>query len=70
MTAWEKLRQTNKRTKPFIDVGLHWANIYYNRMDNTRAYVIAMCKSSHVFWHARSLIADIMRFSGRSVATV
>ena len=45
MTAWENLRDSNKHMKPFILVGLYWANHYYGRMDNTRAYVIAMCKS-------------------------
>ena len=45
MTAWENLRNSNQRIKPFILVGLHWANSYYGQMDNTRAYIIAMCKS-------------------------
>ena len=45
MSAWEKLGDDNKRIDPFIQVGLYWANRYYGRMDNTRAYVIAMCKS-------------------------
>ncbi|KIK12635.1 hypothetical protein PISMIDRAFT_120519, partial [Pisolithus microcarpus 441] len=42
MTAWEKLREMNKRIAPFIDVGLKWAKQYYNRMDNTQAYIISM----------------------------
>ncbi|KIK14506.1 hypothetical protein PISMIDRAFT_84486, partial [Pisolithus microcarpus 441] len=42
MTAWEKLRETNKCIAPFIDVGLKWAKQYYNRMDNTQAYIISM----------------------------
>ena len=45
MTAWENLRDSNKRIKPFIRAGLYWADRYYGQMDNTRAYVIAMCKS-------------------------
>jgi hypothetical protein len=44
MTAWEKKAEQIPRLKPFIDVGLRWATKYYKRMDNTKAYVIAMCK--------------------------
>lgn len=44
MTAWEKKAERTPRLKPFIDVGLEWAKKYYTRMDNTRAYVVAMCK--------------------------
>ncbi|KAF9236569.1 hypothetical protein BU15DRAFT_31483, partial [Melanogaster broomeanus] len=42
MTIWEKHARANKHIAPFINVGLHWANIYYNRMDNTTAYIVAM----------------------------
>ncbi|KIK21669.1 hypothetical protein PISMIDRAFT_103770 [Pisolithus microcarpus 441] len=42
MTAWEKLHETNKHIAPFIDVSLKWAKQYYNRMDNTQAYIISM----------------------------
>ena len=45
MTAWGKLCETNKCITPFIQVGIDWAMTYYSRMDNTRAYVVAMCKS-------------------------
>jgi hypothetical protein len=45
MTLWEKVGKTNKHAKYFIEIGLYWANIYYNWMDNTQAYVIAMRKS-------------------------
>ena len=45
MTTWEKLCETNKCIAPFIQVGIDWAMTYYSRMDNTRAYVVAMCKS-------------------------
>ena len=44
MTAWENKVKATPRLKPFIDIGLKWAEKYYKRMDDTRAYVIAMCK--------------------------
>lgn len=44
MSAWEALGTTNPRLQPWTDVGLVRATQYYKRMDNTRAYVIAMCK--------------------------
>jgi len=28
-----------------LDEGLAWATTYYSRMDNTKAYIIAMCNS-------------------------
>ncbi|KIK19162.1 hypothetical protein PISMIDRAFT_43286, partial [Pisolithus microcarpus 441] len=42
MTAWEKMQQENRRLAPFIEVGLIKARRYYNRMDNTKAYIISM----------------------------
>ena len=44
MTKWETLAKKKPWLKPFIDEGLKWAKIYYNRMDRTNAYVISMCK--------------------------
>ena len=54
MTAWENKAQETPRLQPFIDVGLKWAKKYYKRMDNTRAYVVAMCKFTLV--HSRVVI--------------
>jgi hypothetical protein len=42
MSSWEMLADKHERLKPLIDIGLVWAKKYYCRMDNTRAYVIAM----------------------------
>src|ERR1700679_3427693 len=42
MTSWEMLGEKHPRLAPFIDIGLKWASKYYCRMDQTRAYVIAM----------------------------
>lgn len=46
MTRWEKLAEDVPTLKKFIDPGLQKAYEYYNRMDETKAYVIAMCTSS------------------------
>lgn len=44
MTQWEKLGKENPHLKPFIQPGLEWAYKYYNRMDRTTAYIVAMCE--------------------------
>jgi hypothetical protein len=44
MTRWENLRTDNPILAPLINVGLHWAKKYYSRMDDTDAYVVAMCE--------------------------
>jgi hypothetical protein len=48
MTSWETIRDKNPQLASWVDIGLHWATKYYGRMDRTRAYIIAMCKSSMV----------------------
>ncbi|KAI5991337.1 hypothetical protein EDC04DRAFT_2911577 [Pisolithus marmoratus] len=40
----EALGETNACLKPWTDVGLKWAVEYYQHMDSTRAYVVAMYK--------------------------
>jgi hypothetical protein len=42
MSSWEQLADKIPRLKPFIDEGLTWALKYYERMDRTDAYIIAM----------------------------
>ena len=44
MTRWEKLRTKFPELKPWVDIGLEWATKYYTRMDDTDAYVVAMCE--------------------------
>lgn len=44
MTKWDTLALKKPWLKPFIDEGTEWAKKYYVRMDDTDAYVIAMCK--------------------------
>jgi len=49
MTKWEQLGDMHRCLKPWTDIGLKWANKYYKRMDDTRAYIIAMCEFSLFF---------------------
>jgi hypothetical protein len=44
MTKWEKLAEEHPRLKLIIREGLEWAYKYYDRMDHTKAYIVAMCK--------------------------
>jgi hypothetical protein len=44
MTVWERIREKHKETKNWVDVGLTWATKYYDRMDCTQAYIMAMCE--------------------------
>jgi hypothetical protein len=46
MTRWEKLAKDMPRLKRYIQPGLDSAYEYYTRMDDTKAYVIAMCTFS------------------------
>ena len=43
MTRWEKLAKDMPKLKKYIQPGLDSAYEYYSRMDETNAYVIAMC---------------------------
>ena len=45
MTALEEYGTHLPRLKPILDEGLAWATTYYSKMDHTKAYIIAMCKS-------------------------
>lgn len=44
MTEWERIAERYECLQPWINIGLHWATKYYIRMDDTEAYVVAMCK--------------------------
>jgi hypothetical protein len=44
MTEWEVLGKKFAVLKPWTAIGLRWATKYYIRMDDTEAYVLAMCK--------------------------
>lgn len=43
MTVWEVLAETEPKVAPAIRVGLDVAYKYYHKMDQTHAYVVAMC---------------------------
>lgn len=42
MTRWETLSERHPHLAPFIEPGLAKARQYYSRMDDTKAYVVAM----------------------------
>jgi len=42
MQSWEKLKESQKNLAPAIDIGLKYAYKYYERMDKTSAYVVAL----------------------------
>lgn len=45
MTELEALGEKHPVLKPWTDIGIHWATKYYIRMDETKAYIVTMCKS-------------------------
>lgn len=45
MTKWESLAEKHTNLRPFIEAGLIKAREYYKRMDDTRAYVLALGQS-------------------------
>jgi len=49
MTTWEKNSTKDSRLSKWTSIGVNWAVKYYNKMDNTRAYVIAMCGFEQCF---------------------
>jgi hypothetical protein len=44
MMRWEKLHVMYPELAPWVNIGLEWAETYYDCMDNTDVYVIAMCE--------------------------
>ncbi len=44
MSRWEKLCTKYPELKPWVDVGLKWAERYYTHMDDTDVYVVMMCE--------------------------
>ena len=48
MTSWEKLAERNQHLAPAINVGLKFAYKYYKKMDDTSAYMVAMCESNYL----------------------
>jgi hypothetical protein len=48
MSRWERIIVEHPRLKPLIQPGLDWAYMYYDRMDRTGAYIIAMRWQIHL----------------------
>ena len=48
MTAWEEQQAgyalESHPASDWIEEGLFWARKYYNRMNNSKAYIVTMCK--------------------------
>lgn len=44
MSRWERAAAKNPTLAPAINEGLKYAYKYYGRMDQTDAYVVAMCE--------------------------
>jgi hypothetical protein len=45
MSRWERMALNSPEYAPWIEKGLECALKYYRHVDDTRAYVIALCKS-------------------------
>jgi len=54
MTAWEQLGQKNPDLEPFTSEALKWAVKYYKKMDQTSAYVVAMCEWTVLLFYISS----------------
>jgi len=67
MTQWEGLATDHPNLKPWTDISLKWATKYYRRMDDTRAYIIAMCEFL-VVWMIRTFAQG--KFSSQSLHSV
>jgi len=48
MTAWEMLSDKNPHLRVTINRGLSFVNKYYKKMDETKAYILAMCKCNSI----------------------
>jgi hypothetical protein len=44
MVVWEQLGENHPHLAGWTDIGIEWATVYYRRMDESPAYVIAMCE--------------------------
>jgi hypothetical protein len=52
ITEWEEIGD-DVCLKPWTDIGLTWAKKYYVRMDDTEAYVLAMCM--FIVWYVTAI---------------
>jgi hypothetical protein len=44
MTTWENVAKAHPHLRKYIQPGLDWAIMYYDRMDLTGAYIVTMRK--------------------------
>lgn len=44
MTRWKEIGRDHRNLRPWTDIGLKWAGKYYSKMNDTRAYVVVMCR--------------------------
>lgn len=42
--SWQKTIPAAPHLMPFLELGLTWANLYADRMNNTMAYAVAICQ--------------------------
>ena len=49
MSSLEVLGSQSEELRPITDVGIKWATKYYQRMDDSWAYAIAMCKLPQIY---------------------
>lgn len=50
MDGLETLAAEQPHLEPAIAAGLESAIKYYNKLDDTKAYVIALCEFKHIFY--------------------
>ena len=51
MSAWETLSEKNPHLAVAINKGLSFASKYYKKMDDTKAYILAMCKCRFISFY-------------------
>ena len=42
ISNWQKMKLDRPELAPFIDEGLYWAELYFEKTGNTRAYSVAI----------------------------
>jgi hypothetical protein len=73
MTAWENFSEKDARLSKWTSVGVGKAVEYYNKMDETHAYVIAMCEfkqcfpAPHVFTDCCQSLTHSYRWGGSKI---
>lgn len=42
ISNWRKMKEDRPKLAPFIDVGLEWVELYFNKTEDTRAYSVSI----------------------------